>query len=261
MPNPLIMFDLTGAQAMFRKFYTNSSSLSYPFPPRTTLAGLIAGLIGYERDTYGDDLALGRCSIALSMRVPVRHVMQTVNYVLTQSKGTVWTKNSAGFDGSEGGIQTPVEFICPALPHTQLRYRVYVTHRETTWLANLEQVLKSETWTYPPYLGISECLAQVQYVATARDWTLTETEQEARLNTVVPTRFLDGPPQLIEGTQYIKERAPLELGPNRRLRNIGDVLYERTGKGITARVRGPVFTVRYQEPEGESIEQHGVFLA
>ncbi len=76
--SPLVIFDLTGAFAMFRKFYTNSSSLSYPFPPRTTIAGLIAGLLGYERDSYSEDLGPEQCDIAVSVRVPVRRVMQTV---------------------------------------------------------------------------------------------------------------------------------------------------------------------------------------
>lgn len=261
MPNPLIIFDLTGAQAMFRKFYTNSSSLSYPFPPRTTLAGLIAGLMGYERDTYAEDLGLERCSIALSIRVPVRQVMQTVNYVLTESKGSVWSKNTSGFDGSAGGIQTPIEFIFPALPHEKLRYRVYVTHQDSSWLAVLEKALKAEVWSYPPYLGMSECLAQVHYVATLPEWTLTKQKQEGKLGTVVPTRLLDGPPALNDGAQFIKERVPLELGPDRRLHAIGDVLYERTGRGITARIQGQVFTIRYRGSEGEDIEEHGVFLA
>jgi CRISPR-associated protein Cas5h len=261
MPNPLIIFDLIGAQAMFRKFYTNSSSLSYLFPPRTTLAGLIAGLMGYEKDTYADDLGLERCSIALSIRVPVRQVMQTVNYVLTQSKGTVWSKNTAGFDGSEGGIQTPIEFIYPTLPHTQLRYRVYITHQEPKWLATLEKLLKTESWVYPPYLGMSECLANVEYLATVANWELAEAVDTVHLSTVVPTRLLDGPPELVEGAQFIKERTPLELGSDRRLCAIGDILYERTGKGIRARVHGPCFTVRYREPDGDLLEDRGVFMA
>jgi len=260
MLNPLIIFDLTGAQAMFRKFYTNSSSLSYPFPPRTTLVGLIAGLMGYERDTYFDDLGLERCSIALSICVPVRQVMQTVNYVMTESKGSVWSKNTAGFDGSAGGIQTPVEFIYPMIPRTRLRYRVYVTHQETRWLESFEKVLKTETWIYPPCLGMSECLAQVQYITTLQNWALSEREQDIQLSTVVSTRFLNGPPKLVDNAQFIKERIPLALGPNRRLRAIGDVIYERTGRGITARVSGLVFNVHYRGPRDEDIQENGIFL-
>jgi CRISPR-associated protein Cas5h len=101
--NPLIIFDLAGAYGMFRKFYTNSSSLSYPFPPRTTIAGLIAGIMGYERDSYAEELGLDRCRIAVSVRVPVRRTMQRVNYVMTE--GNVWAKNAGGFDGSAGPIQ------------------------------------------------------------------------------------------------------------------------------------------------------------
>ena len=118
--SPLVIFDLTGAFAMFRKFYTNSSSLSYPFPPRTTIAGLIAGLLGYERDSYSEDLGLMRCDIAVSVRVPVRRVMQTINYVMTEARSNVWTRNAGGFDGSAGSIQTPIEWVFPALGEPQL---------------------------------------------------------------------------------------------------------------------------------------------
>lgn len=48
----IIIFELWGKFAHFRKFYTNSSSLSYSVPPRTTIEGIIAAILGYERDSY-----------------------------------------------------------------------------------------------------------------------------------------------------------------------------------------------------------------
>src|SRR5215208_2738517 len=142
--SPLVIFDLTGAFAMFRKFYTNSSSLSYPFPPRTTIAGLIAGLLGYERDSYSEDLGLERCDIAVSVRVPVRRVMQTVNYVMTEAKSSVWAKNTGGFDGSAGGIQTPVEWVFPVLGESKLRYRIYVHHQDPEFSKRLSRTLRED---------------------------------------------------------------------------------------------------------------------
>ena len=40
---PLVAFTLAGPMAHFRKFYTTTSALTYLFPPRTTLMGLVAG--------------------------------------------------------------------------------------------------------------------------------------------------------------------------------------------------------------------------
>lgn len=49
-----LVFDLKGKFAHFRKFYTNSSSLSYLVPPRTVIEGMVAAILGFERDSYYD---------------------------------------------------------------------------------------------------------------------------------------------------------------------------------------------------------------
>jgi len=256
---PLIIFDLTGAFAMFRKFYTNSSSLSYPFPPRTTVAGLIAGLLGYERDTYSEDLSLERCDIAVSVRVPVRRVMQTVNYVMTEARSSVWARNAGGFDGSAGGIQTPVEWVFPKLDEPRLRYRIYVHHKEPEFAKRLDGTLCEGAYVYPPYLGMSECLGEVEHVATLEDWELSVRDEEIPLSTVVPSAAIAGSPRLDAGVQIIKERTAFALGADRRMLAIGDVLYERNCKPVTAIISSPVFTAIYESNEQE-IREFGVFL-
>ncbi len=257
--SPLVIFDLTGAFAMFRKFYTNSSSLSYPFPPRTTAAGLIAGLLGYERDSYSEDLGPEQCDIAVSVRVPVRRVMQTVNYVMTEARSSVWARNAGGFDGSAGGIQTPVEWVFPALGEARLRYRVFVHLRDPAFAERLSSTLCNGSYVYPPYLGMSECLGQVDHVATLQDWNLSFMDSEVPLSTVVPSEAIAGSPRLEAGTQIVKERTAFALGPDRRLLSIGDVLYERNCNPITARIGRPVFEAAY-ESDGRELQEFGVFL-
>lgn len=257
--SPLVIFDLTGAFAMFRKFYTNSSSLSYPFPPRTTAAGLIAGLLGYERDSYSEDLGPEQCDIAISVRVPVRRVMQTVNYVMTEARSSVWARNTGGFDGSAGGIQVPVEWVFPALGEPRLRYRIFVHHRNPTFAQRLSDTLREGAHVYPPYLGVSECLGQVERVATLEDWSLSNRNEEVPLSTVVPSEAIAGSPRLEAGTQIVKERTAFALGADRRLLSIGDVLYERNCNPITARIGRPVFEAAYRS-RGRELREFGVFL-
>ena len=50
----LIVFDIWGDYAYFRRGYTTTSTLTYPFPSRTTIAGFIAGILGYPRNSYYD---------------------------------------------------------------------------------------------------------------------------------------------------------------------------------------------------------------
>jgi CRISPR-associated protein Cas5h len=254
--NPLTVFDLCGAYGMFRKFYTNSSSLSYPFPPRTTIAGLIAGIMGYERDSYAEELGLDRCQIAVSVRVPVRRVMQRVNYVMTE--GNVWQKNAGGFDGSAGPIQVPVEWVFPAVGHRELRYRIYVTHKDGEWLERLRETLENGVPFYPPYLGMSECPGRVEHVATVEDWKLEPRDEDLPLRTVLPAEAISGSPRLEEGAQIVKERTPLALDGQRKLSAIGDFLYNRSGPHITARVSTPIFEVSYPGVQGG--REFGVFM-
>lgn len=244
---------------MFRKFYTNSSSLSYAFPPRTTIAGLIAGLLGYERDAYSEDLGPEQCDLAVSVRVPVRRVMQTVNYVMTEARSSVWARNAGGFDGSAGGIQTPVEWVFPALDEPRLRYRIFVHHRDPAFAERLSGTLRDGSYVYPPYLGMSECLGDVEHVATLADWELSAKDGEVALSTVVPSAAIAGSPRLEAGTQIVKERIAFALGADRKLLCIGDVLYERNCSPIIARIGRPAFEVAYVL-DGRELREFGVFL-
>jgi CRISPR-associated protein, Cas5h family len=82
--NKILIFDLVGMFAHFRKFYTNSSSLSYAFPPRTVITGLLAGILGYERDKYYEEFSSENCSVGLAIKNPIRKLVQTVNYIRTK---------------------------------------------------------------------------------------------------------------------------------------------------------------------------------
>lgn len=101
----ILIFDLIGKMGHFRKIDTNSSSLSYSFPPRTTIVGILAGILGMERDSYYEVFSPNQCQIALSVRTPIRKVMQTVNYMFVKSK--------AHLNNSGGHTQIPLELVLP----------------------------------------------------------------------------------------------------------------------------------------------------
>ncbi|MDW8022877.1 MAG: CRISPR-associated protein Cas5, partial [Nitrososphaerota archaeon] len=44
----LVVFDAKCFFAHFRKHFSTTSSLSYSFPPRTTIAGMMAAILGYD---------------------------------------------------------------------------------------------------------------------------------------------------------------------------------------------------------------------
>ena len=73
-----VIFDCSSSMAMFRKPYTTTSSVSFAFPPPSSVAGLIAAIIGLDngawdggaKAAYWKELAGTR--IALSILNPTR---------------------------------------------------------------------------------------------------------------------------------------------------------------------------------------------
>jgi len=248
----IIIFDLEGAIAHFRKFYTNSSSLSYAFPPRTVIIGLIAGILGFERDSYYDKFNTENCKIALSVRTPIRKLMQTVNYIRT--------KDTRELTGSGGYTQVPVEFVLP-LNADFLRYRIYFLHKDEKIMENLRERLKNGTFEYPPYLGITECLATIRLIDDeAEMFFYDDLDKKLELPTVVPIHKIRSI-NFVEGFKYIKEdRVPVEFDMNRMIKKVYGYIYEHNCKSIkNVMIKGEVFKVNYKEGS-KTIEEFGVFM-
>lgn len=256
-PEKILVFDISGHMAHFRKFYTNSSSLSYSFPPRTVLCGLVAGVLGRERDSYYEDFSMERCRIGISMRTPIRKITQTVNYVKTKDKYQV--------DGSKGGTQIPIEFVLPRVGTSRLIYRVYFWHTDEEILKELSRRVKEKRPIYPPYLGITECPAQIKWVGLIQSDDLIlvrDPEEPLPISTVVPiSRVRDNGFKLSPGVQILKERIPLELGPDRYLSCVDDLIYERECNPLNLTVNGDVFRISYLDSIlGRKVEEYIVFM-
>ncbi len=238
----LLVFDLVGPMAHFRKFYTNSSSLSYRIPPRTALTGIIAALLGRERDHYYEELALERARIGVALKTPVRTLMQTVNYLFTKN---------GGWDGSQGHTQIPVELVLPRPPERLLRYRVYFTHSDEKLAKELYEQLRAGRYRYPLYLGLTECPAWVENPRIYQSnqlRLLRDPREPLPIETAVPIRRLAGDLQLEEGLRIYKDRMPFDFYPDRRLKSVDEVLWEAEGRSLQLKLHGEVFQLPDQKP-------------
>ncbi len=112
------IFDLLGPLAHFRQYYTNSSSLSYAFPPRTVLMGTVAAILGWERDSYHEELGLDEARFAVVVKVPVRRLIQTVNYVRTKKEDIERLRKLGvvgGYPGTSGAPSPGWYYLFPVL--------------------------------------------------------------------------------------------------------------------------------------------------
>ncbi|MBB3907758.1 type I-B CRISPR-associated protein Cas5b [Anoxybacteroides rupiense] len=192
----ILIFDLVGKMGHFRKIDTNSSSLSYSFPPRTTIAGILAGILGMERDSYYDLFSPQQCQLAVSVRTRVRKMMQTVNYMFVKGKGD--------FNNSKGHTQIPLEFVLPK-EEDHLRYRIYFSHSDRSVYERVRERIQANRYIYPPYLGISELLGQLEWVAEA-EGILMESHDLVPIHSVVRVSDLrERSIQFSKETRFLKE--------------------------------------------------------
>ena len=234
---PLVAFDLVGPMAHFRKFYTNSSSLSYHVPPRTTLMGVIAALLGWRRDTYYQRLSLDKARIGVALRAPVRTIIQTVN--LLQTKLEDW-------HGREARTQIPAEWVLPkeTAPSSLLRYRVFFQHEDAGITRSVAERVSIPRYAYPLFLGAAFCPAWVEngrlYEEDEIRWA--SDTQPALVDTVVLTNRITESSRLVApGIRILPDQMPLDFHPDRTLRAVASVLWEDNGKPLRLSVTGTRF--------------------
>ena len=123
----LIAFDIWGDYGYFRRGYTSTSTITYPFPSRTTIAGLISGIVGLEKDSYHDFFNENNSKIGL------------ISDIKTNPR-----------------VQVQAEFL------KDVKYRIYVSLDDNNLMEELYSNLSEHKSVFTPCLGISECIANFE---------------------------------------------------------------------------------------------------
>ena len=240
--NKLLIFDLVGRFAHFRKFYTNSSSLTYTFPPRTTLTGIIAGIMGKERDSYYDEFSTKNCRIAVSIMTPLRKSVYTVNYLLVTKPRQL--------NGYAKHTQIPIEILFPE--REEIRYRIFFYHSNNVIMEQLLRILQKNSPVFPPYLGISEFTARAEFVQLTKDVSL-EKADKIKIKSVVNMDSVKENGLIIESSskrlQYITELMPLEFDSKRRVTSKAVFAYEKGQNPLYVKLKKPFYKVCYNNTE------------
>ncbi len=172
IPETCIGFDIAADFAHFRKVGNNSAKPSYRVPPRTTVAGLLAGLVGMPRDSYYDLFSPDSSVVAVvSKEMPHTYTMG-ITTVNTKADDAIQylPHEQSWHQGAE--MLTPESYV----KHDRQRdtyemlvdpvYRVYVALADEDVHEELLARLKESRFHYSPSLGLSECIAEISAVDT-----------------------------------------------------------------------------------------------
>ncbi len=241
----ILSFYLKGKMAHFRRYYSNSSALTYSLPPRTTVAGIIAGLLGWERDSYYDSFSLPKCRIAVAPINPIKKCVHKLNLLKVESINEL--NGSSGFH-----TQTATEFIFPFnLRNGWLSYQVWFYHQEPNIMQQLENLLTKYTLYTPVYktqgismaLGPAYNLGWIEYEGIVEGKELTDNTSKILIQSAIPQKNIAKIIINEMSTKYrlVKEEIPLEFDENRQITSNGlrNLIFDLNGNAI------PVIVSKY----------------
>ncbi len=229
MIDKIVVFDIWGDYGYFRRGYTTTSTLSYPFPSRTTLAGIVSGILGYERNSYYEIFKPSNSAFALEIMKPIKKMRMNLNLIDTKT----------GFllsDNKGQRTQLPAEFL------KDVKYRIYLWLKDNVVRDDFFTLLSEHKSIYTPYLGISECLANVNLVGGAYFVPIKNyvKGKDFRINSVVPRE--KAKIKIEPGKKYGMTKSPAFITPERVVQSFQEFYYEENGQDIVI-VEGECYSV------------------
>jgi len=232
MINKLLIFDLKGKLACWKKFYSNSSSLTYDIPTRTNLIGILASVLELPRDSYYNALNSSNCKISLSIKSNFKKKFHCLNYFQKPNIRKY--------------TQVRLETLMPInIQNGELKYRIYVWLGDEKLFEELIARIKKGNYGYGIYLGQRQFRGHIEFIDLidkSNGENIKYVENVNALNSITNTKNVDRESLIVEeGEELEIEKMPLDFiytGPekeyikdnnklNRELQNVGEIIYIR----------------------------------
>ncbi len=148
----VIGFNLSGKYALFTKPYTKNQPQSFIIPPKTAIAGMIGGILGFRRDEYQERLKNLKYSVVVK-----DFKKYTTRFNLLQGKSATfsYSKNPLR-NPPERGQRSPTTFELLKNPS----WDVFVS-MEDELLEELQDRIRKNLYVYEPYLGVANAFAKL----------------------------------------------------------------------------------------------------
>jgi len=240
----MLIFDISSKFASFKKFYTNSSSMSYLFPPRTVLEGIIGAIIGYDFNSYYEKLNFKNALISAVPKTKIRTYMSNLNYIKMTERNVFFKKSDNGFIKNDeySYTQIPFEFLLPEQFSEDITYRIYFFSKDNILMSGLRERVKNNNPKYPVSLGNANMLASLKFIADGKIYK-NETGEPIRINSPSPMEYIKN----ISMDNYIhmqKDIIPVSFDKNRYPKTMA-YIFERDGKDYNIYTDKPAIKIEY----------------
>lgn len=220
-PDKVIVFDIWGRYAHFKKIYVTTSALTYVVPFKTSIYGLIGAILGLDNNEndYLSNFNETNCKIGIQIISPIK--VQRLNINLSDKPGPI------------KGSRKPTMMEYVVNPY----YRIFFSHSNNSLRKNLLNNLKEKKTVYTPVLGLANCLANFKFKG---EFEINKIVGNSIINSVIPksklrsfdTSFWD------DNDIHIQEQDmyPLEMNVKREVIKRDSILFDLSGHPIKAEV-------------------------
>lgn len=236
VPDRCLSLTIRADWGHFRRIDRTVTKQTYRLPPRTTVAGMLAAIVGAPRDSYYETFDSAVSALAVE---PVGTLRTVTEPMLGLS-----TNPDEHFESAGGTGQKTVQARYPDTTlNRQLHsyellvdpaYRIDVAVEEESFYRALAGRLDTGTTHYPVSMGLSEYLAWVEFHGEFAVEACTD--ETVEVDSVVPSGTGSVVPR--EGVRTHVERMPAFMeadGHGRRTTGFGDYTFTTDVNGIEVR--------------------------
>lgn len=227
VPDRCLSFTVKSTWGHFKRVGRSVTKQTYRIPPRTTIAGMVAAIVGAKRNSYYDVFQANNAAIAITplsdlrtVNIPTVGLGTDPKQDVTTNVGNYYSDYNLTYQNTTNDRQLHAYEVLadPA-------YRIDLAVTDADFYDTLQTRLKEGTSVYPPSLGKSEYLATIKDVQVERP-TQIDTDGTVDVDSVVPGSLADAIPQ--SGVTYSVERSPAVMeraGGGRKTTQFDDYVY------------------------------------
>lgn len=227
----VLVFDFYAPLGHYKMPYTTTSPLTFPTPTKTSIYGLIGAIIGLDKNDYLNYFQNETTKLAIAINKKIKKTTIAQNLINTKAVSMF-----ARMDSRKNAPRTQIriEFL------KDISYRIYVNFGTNELHNRLKDMLSFHKTKYSISMGLSECLANYNYIGEFDLIKVKDNNNFIELNSILPINLLKDNFQiklLERDKKFLRVHLPLEMKANRELIKSGDFIIEENGKTISTSIK------------------------
>ena len=162
-----------------------------------------------------------------------RKIMQSINYIKATSMSAVVNPREH--------TQIPFEIITGK---KGLHYRIYLSHKDTGIIDELEKRAKGKKFVYSPYLGAAPFNCSISYAARVNGECIKE-ENEIETHSPLNSELIDKIDIKESNLFLVKEKMPCDMTKGRNIKKVCSYIFDENCSAVKVKLKCCSYSVNY----------------